>query len=57
MTFKNQENIFVKLSEVIFYCLELAVKDVVMDLDFLLFVGMIISVENRRQTLTEANWM
>ena len=57
MTFKNQENIFVKLSEVIFYCLELAVKDVVMDLDFLLFVRMIISVENRRQTLTEANWM
>ena len=57
MTFKNQENIFVKLSEVIFYCLELAVKDVVMDLDFLLFVGMIISVENRRQTLIEANWM
>ena len=57
MTFKNQENIFVKLTEVIFYCLELAVKDVVMDLDFLLFVGMIISVENRRQTLIEANWM
>lgn len=57
MTFKNQENIFVKLSEVIFYCLELAVKDVVMDLGFLLFVGMIISVENRRQNLTEANWI
>ena len=57
MTFKNQENIFVKLSVVIFYCLELAVKDVVMDLGFLLFVGMIISVENRRQNLTEANWI